>query len=124
MSDLLRFLTVCPSGKSQYPIEPCQKAINKINKKKDDVCPWFVDDEKSNYCFWLYISRPENKREHILREIAKLMHSSTINVKIAQDRAFRKFLKIIRKYEGSEEIIRKIEEIIEKKRRIERQLKK
>jgi len=90
-----RFREVCPLGKRCFPKKPCPYALERIiSKDKTKAhCPWYLDSEQDNYCFWVYISKNKNTKKHTLQEIAKFTNTSINNIKLAETSGFIRFQK-------------------------------
>ena len=94
MKTSCRFLQTCPLELDYFPETECQLAINRIKKEKNAFsCEWYICDESSNYCFWLWLSKQENQEPHTLQEIAELTNTSINNNKLAEDFAIKRIKK-------------------------------
>lgn len=99
----VRFIETCPRNLDFFPINSCKWGKNKVNdtksNKKDSKnpqCPWYIDDESSQYCFWVFMSKQDNCVEHTLEEIANLTKTSINNIKLAETSGIKRIVKFIR----------------------------
>lgn len=64
----------CPLKMKHLPVHPCPYALNSIHPNEytnaHETCEWFIVDEHSNYCFFVYNAL--NPKTHTLDEIAEL----------------------------------------------------
>ena len=91
----------CPRKLKKYPCKTCPLAVERLkalakqtkntaNLKDDELpgCNWFVSDQESYYCFFLYIF--QNEKSHNPIEIAQLLAINQPSVYASINHALRK----------------------------------
>lgn len=110
------FWNTCPRNLELLPTTPCQMGRCQKNAKgtvvQEAACPWSIDSEEHNFCFWRYIqssSTPDGKMEPLLQnEIAQLFGCSSTKIHFILKEAFKnleksEYLEILADFHGSGE---------------------
>lgn len=87
------FRESCIRKLKHLPKKPCPKGQTNFNQKnnlqhKDKLCPWYINDEKYNYCFWKYVNDASDDKGQMpilcYREIGEFLglSSSTVGITV------------------------------------------
>lgn len=99
------FWNSCPQKLGYFPETACP--LGKYSAETKDTekgCPWYVNSEQDNYCFWKWVRRVSNEEgfmEPLLQhEISELLCMSTTKIHAS----FKEALEIIQEYEEFEDL--------------------
>ena len=73
------FKDSCPKHLTKLPKEPCDLGQKSLQKplNKNPICPWWINSETHNFCFWKYVNSESNidgvMKIHTIDEIHKLL---------------------------------------------------
>jgi hypothetical protein len=78
------FWNTCPKSMEYLPSNPCELGTSCKSSNKSPECPWYINSQKHNYCFWKFVKENSNidgsMKEYSHSDIARLL--SLPNTKI------------------------------------------
>jgi hypothetical protein len=90
-----KFCNKCPRKLKHFPNSPCEHALRTIDSVESggplegpSLCPWFVTDPGSSYCFWLWLDQNGTVEDD--KTAAILLATSTHDVRAALKSAINK----------------------------------